>query len=68
MTAPKHLALAPPSEEYLIRETIRALDDARKVVAKCEALLAIQARAWADARGLTVRPRIEQLRREVGCG
>ena len=51
--------------DRLLLIELSALEAAQKEVARIEARIAPLARAWADARGEKLVPRIERLRREV---
>lgn len=53
--------------EDALREAIVERDYYAERLAACDRFIAEQSRIYADERGLTLRPTIEQLRRDLGC-
>lgn len=70
LVAPANQPTHEPASAGIDRMLLLKLSEHRAAVlalTRIEAEIADLSRVWADARGLTLRPRIEQLRRELGA-
>lgn len=56
----------PPSTEDRLREFIKLRDQLTKTTAKLDALIAMDARIYADELGEFIRPTVDQLRKRLG--
>ncbi len=71
MTAPLRIVPSPANDETSaneaeLRRLIMARDNLAAVLTEVDEEIARHARTWANLRRITVRPRIEQLRMELG--